>query len=213
MIGASGKAIIITEKPSVAREYREALGHSENIIITSAIGHMLEVYEPEEYNSAYKKWDMELLPILPNFLKRKTIKKKKDKLTRIKEILYKSDDREDIDYIPNDPGREGELIGREILEYAGIDSRYRIKRIWNSEALTKESIVESIRRAKDIKEYDGVYHKGLLRQHIDWYMGINYTRALTIKTSKLHVVGRVQTAIVGIINKKHREIMGYVKSK
>jgi len=210
------KTLILTEKPSQGMDFVKALpdrfqrkdGYCEGnkYIVTWAYGHLFEI-DTEEI--AGKKWKLNALPVFPKFFKYKVIKGTGKQFRIIKSLLK----RKDINkvYICGDPGREGELIARLILQQAGWKDWSRVYRFWTSEALTKEVILREIERVKPASQFDSLYYSALARQHADWLVGINGTRAITLKVNDRTVwsLGRVQTPLLYLIVQREKEIENF----
>jgi DNA topoisomerase-3 len=205
------KTLILTEKPSVAIDFAHALGvstkndgffESENTIITFAIGHLMELKRPDDYDSKWKRWDMSLLPILPERLSYKPNSKTKKQLN----IVMKQLKRTDLSCIilATDAGREGELIGRTIINE--VKPNVPLFRFWTSQALSPGVIKENMSHLKSLNEYDRLYYAGRARQSADWLIGMNMSRLATIKMGDTFSVGRVQTAVLGLIVARKKEI-------
>jgi len=203
--------LIITEKPSVAKTIAQALGKYQykedyyqvgDYKITWAYGHLLTLKMPEDYDEKYKLWRLDDLPIIPKRFEYKPISKDhKKRLDAIKKLWKEAD----TVYCATDAGREGELIFRLIQQHVGI--KKPIKRVW-LQTLTPAGIKEAIDKAKDIGHYDNLYQAGLQRSLADWVVGINLTRAVTVKqhSKQVYSIGRVQTPTLAIIVRREREI-------
>jgi len=210
------KTFILTEKPSVARDFASALAmksgsgdgfiENENYIISWAIGHLLTPYDPEDYDKAFKRWSLTTLPIIPSEWKFKAQPKTKKQLDVIKRLLK----RTDIDrvIVATDAGREGELIARLILNEAR--SKVKAFRFWTSAALTKEVIHSELKNIKPLYDFDRLFIAGRARQRADWLVGMNLSRLATIKLGDLFSVGRVQTAVLGLIVERRKAIDAFV---
>ena len=205
--------LILTEKPSVARDIAKALknckekqGYIEcrNYIITWAFGHLFEV---DTEAIAGKEWKLENLPIFPKEFRLRLNKGAGKQFKTIKELLKKVQKV----IIATDAGREGELIAREILLMAGLEDWDNTYRLWASEALTPQVVKKALKNLKPAKEFDSLYYSALARQHADWIVGINLTRLITLKSKDKSVwsVGRVQTPILKIIYERDREIENF----
>jgi len=211
--------IILTEKPSVARAFADALGvprkdsfwENSDYCIVNALGHLLEDYLPEDYDPALKKWTLEGLPIIPNDVKYKTVAKTKDQLAVVKKCF--DNHKNDTLLLATDAEREGELIGAEILHYVGFKNHSNARRFWVSEALTPEVIKTGIERAKPLAEYSSYRDQGFARQHADWLIGMNLTRLVSLKSGKLLHFGRVQTALLGAIHEREKSIVNFTPEK
>lgn len=205
-----GKILVVAEKPSVARDIARVLkcnqkqeGYlmGETYIISWAIGHLVTLCEPEDYDINLKKWNKNTLPIIPENIKLKALKNTKSQL----KILNKLMNSKDVDYIicATDSGREGELIFRYIYDI--INCKKPFKRLWIS-SMTDVSILEGFSNLKDSKEYDNLYLSAKCRSEADWLVGINATRAYTLNYNTLLSIGRVQTPTLAIIVDKQKEI-------
>lgn len=212
------KTLIITEKPSVARDFARGLGINQsskaqgyiengNYIITWAIGHLVELYEPGDYDDQWgKPWKLDVLPMIPEKYLDKPIKNVEDQL----EIVLKLLARKDISSVveATDAGREGEVIFRTILN----QSRYKgsFYRFWSSQALTPQVIQDGMKNIRPGSDYDRLWAAGRARQISDWLIGMNATRAATLKMGELYSVGRVQTACVALLVDRLRERENFV---
>ncbi|WP_438314401.1 DNA topoisomerase 3 [Candidatus Caldatribacterium sp. SIUC1] len=208
-----GKKLVITEKPSVARDIARALGkftdHREYLenaeyIITWAVGHLVGLAEPEDYDDRFRKWDLELLPIIPEVFKLKPLEKTEKRL----EVIKMLSEREDTDALVNacDAGREGELIFRYIYEFLGL--KKPVFRLWLS-SMTKEAIQEAFARLRPASEYELLAQAAKCRSEGDWLVGINGSRAFTSRYKILLSVGRVQTPTLAILVHREREIQNF----
>jgi len=197
------KKLIIAEKPSVAKDIAKVLNckgkkdgyiEGEDYIVTWAIGHLVILCNPEEYDIQYKKWALNNLPILPEKIKLKPNTKTYKQYQIVKGLLNSSNVNEVI--CATDAGREGELIFRYLYELANC--RKPFKRLWIS-SLTEEAINEGFANLKDGKIYDPLYYSAKCRSESDWLVGINGSRAYSIKYNSLLPIGRVQTPTLKII--------------
>lgn len=212
------KKLILTEKPSVARDFAQTLnvgrssgdGYLENdqYVITWAIGHLLAPYDPEDYDPSLKKWKLDSLPIFPDQFRYKAQSQTKKQLEIVKKLLKRSDVNEVI--VATDAGREGELIARLILEEAKV--KKKSFRFWTSAALTKEVITKELNNLKPLSHYDRLYIAGSARQKADWLVGMNLSRLATLKLNDLFSVGRVQTAVLSLLVEKRKEIDNFKPS-
>jgi DNA topoisomerase-3 len=208
------KTLILTEKPSVARDFALALGagsgdgfiENADYVITWAIGHLMAPYDPEDYDPKFKKWTLATLPILPSEFKFKAQPKTKKQLDVIKRLLK----RPDIDrlIVATDAGREGELIARLILQEG--KSKIKAFRFWTSAALTKDVIHAELKKIKPLQEYDRLFIAGRARQKADWLVGMNLSRLATLKLNDLFSVGRVQTAVLSLLVERQKAIEAFV---
>ena len=224
-----GKSLIITEKPSVAREFAKALKQkmktldgymeSEDYIITWCVGHLVTMSYPDAYDENLKRWSMETLPFIPAEYKYEIIDNVKKQYQIVKKLFH----REDVEAIYNagDSGREGEYIQRLVLMMAGYNGKAALKRVW-IDSQTEEEIIRGIREAKDSSYYDNLSNAAYLRAKEDYLMGINFSRVLTLKygygmkqflnKDKMVIsVGRVMTCVLGMVVKREREIREFVK--
>ncbi len=224
-----GKSLFIAEKPSVAKEFANALklnaaskdGYLEgnNTIITWCVGHLVTMSYPEVYDSALKKWSFQTLPFLPEKYLYEVIESSKKQYTIVAGLL----NRPDVDtiYVCTDSGREGEYIYRLVEQMAGVTGKTR-KRVW-IDSQTEEEIKRGIREAKDLSEYDNLSDAAYLRAKEDYLMGINFSRVLTLRYGNgvkeylkrdraVISVGRVMTCVLGIVVKREREIRSFVKT-
>ncbi len=208
-----GKKLIITEKPSVARDIARALGafvdrkeylENEEYRITWAVGHLVGLAEPEDYDKRFKKWDLELLPIIPEVFQLKPLENAEKRLEVIKDLA----EAEDTEVLVNacDAGREGELIFRYIYEFLGL--RKPVLRLWLS-SMTKEAIQEAFAQLRPASEYELLAQAAKCRSEGDWLVGINGSRAFTARYRILLSVGRVQTPTLAILVHREREIQNF----
>jgi DNA topoisomerase III len=205
-----GKILIIAEKPSVGRDIAKVLkctsksdGYlfSEKYIVSWAIGHLVTLFQPEDYDSNLKKWNKNTLPIFPSQIKLKAVPKTKKQLSILKTLM----NSKDVDSLicATDSGREGELIFRYI--YSITKCKKPFKRLWIS-SMTDTAIKEGFKNIKDGHLYDNLYYSAKCRSEADWLVGINASRAYTIKYNTLISIGRVQTPTLAIIVNKQKEI-------
>lgn len=225
-----GKKLFITEKPSVAREFAAVLKEnmvnhreyleSENYIITWCVGHLVTMCYPESYDEKYKKWSLETIPFIPEQYKYQVIENVERQFQAVKRLFH----REDVDVIYNagDSGREGEYIQRLVLQEAGYNNKAELRRIW-IDSFTEAEILRGIREAKPFSEYDNLSEAAYLRAKEDYLMGINFSRALTLRYSwdvkeflqkdrAVISVGRVMTCVLGMVVNREREIRDFVKT-
>lgn len=208
------KALVIAEKPSVARDIARVLKCGKNIngaiegadyIVTWGLGHLVTLADPEDYDKKYKEWKMEDLPMLPDQFKLEVIKQTGKQYQAVKAQIHRKDVGEII--IATDAGREGELVARLILKKAGAQKP--LKRLWIS-SVTDKAIREGFAHLKSGKEYENLYDAAMCRAEADWLVGINATRALTCKYSAQLSCGRVQTPTLAMIARREAEIRGFV---
>ena len=224
-----GKTVFITEKPSVAAQFALALKlntkkydgylESENTIITWCVGHLVTMSYPDVYDIKYKKWSFSTLPFLPDEYKYEVIQSAAKQYNIVSKILTRAD--VDTIYVCTDSGREGEYIYRLVEKQANVSGKAR-KRVW-IDSQTDEEIIRGIKEAKDLSEYDSLSDAAYLRAKEDYLMGINFSRALSLKYGdsiasflgmKYAVisVGRVMTCVLGMVVKREREIRDFVKT-
>ena len=226
-----GKTLVITEKPSVAREYAQILSVSggkkdgyienDNYIISWCVGHLITMSYPEKYDEALKKWSLSTLPFLPKEYKYEVIGNVKKQYEIVKSLL----NRPDIDVIlwAGDPAREGQYIENLIRDQAGVNPNAVEKRVW-IDSTTEEEIKHGIKDAKPMSDYDNLAASGYMRAIEDYSMGINFSRVLSVqygkdlnqaagtKSWKPVAVGRVMTCVLGMIVKREREIRDFTET-
>ncbi|KPU44753.1 DNA topoisomerase 3 [Oxobacter pfennigii] len=204
------KAIVLAEKPSVAREIARVLncnvkgkGYLEGnkYVVTWALGHLVTLAEPDDYDKRYKTWRMEDLPMMPNSMKLKVIRQTYNQFQAVRGIMKRGDISELI--IATDAGREGELVARWIMEEVGWKKPFR--RLWIS-SQTDNAILEGFKNLKPGKDYNSLYDAAVCRAEADWLIGLNVTRALTCKYNAQLTAGRVQTPTLAMIIDREEEI-------
>lgn len=207
------KSLVIAEKPSVARDIARVLGCGKKLdgalegkeyVVTWALGHLVTLADPEEYDKKYMKWDLETLPMLPEKMKLVVIKQTGKQYRAVKQQLYRKDIGTVV--IATDAGREGELVARWILEMA--ECKKPIKRLWIS-SVTDRAIREGFAHLKDGRAYHDLYAAAVARAEADWLVGINATRALTCKYNAQLSCGRVQTPTLAMVAKREQEIRNF----
>ena len=223
------KNLYIAEKPSVARQFADVLGvkgnagngylESDTAVVTWCVGHLITMSYPEVYDPALKKWSFDTIPFIPEEYKYEII----DASSKQFQIVSKLLNREDVGriYVCTDSGREGEYIYRLVEQMAGVDkSKKDRRRVW-IDSQTEEEIMRGIREAKELSAYDNLSDAAYLRAQEDYLMGINFSRALSLKYSYtvrnylgmdrcVIAVGRVMTCVLGMIVKREREIRQFV---
>ena len=208
------KSLVIAEKPSVARDIARVLGANQKnggvlegkkYVVTWALGHLVTLADPEEYDKKYEKWEIATLPMLPKDMKLVVIRQTGKQFSIVKAQLFRKDIEEII--IATDAGREGELVARWILEKAGCHKP--IKRLWIS-SVTDKAIKEGFANLKNGHDYDNLYRAAVARAEADWLVGMNGTRALTCKYNAQLSCGRVQTPTLAMIQKREEEIRKFV---
>ncbi|MEG6615324.1 DNA topoisomerase III [Peptococcaceae bacterium 1198_IL3148] len=208
-----GKTLVLAEKPSVARDIAAVLGkfrkadgfmEGEQYIVTWAVGHLVELAEPEDYNPALKKWHVNTLPIVPETFKLKPNKQTHKQFAIVKELLHRPDVADVVNAC--DAGREGELIYRYIMRLADCSKPSR--RLWLSET-TPEAIKKAFAVLRSNGDFDLLGYAAEARSQADWLVGINATRAFTVRQNTLLSVGRVQTPTLALIVNREREIRDF----
>lgn len=213
--------LCIAEKPSVGRDIARVLGAStqrdgymegNGYCVSWTFGHLCALLDPNEYNPQWKGWSMSALPMVPE---RFGIKVTEDKgiqkqFNTIKDLIAKAD----MVINCGDAGQEGELIQRWVYQKAGC--KVQVKRLWIS-SLTEDAIREGFQKLKDQSEYQHLYEAGLMRAIGDWLLGMNATRAYTLRFAKgvgkdrqVLSIGRVQTPTLALIVKRQQEIEHFV---
>ena len=204
------KTLILTEKPSVAKDFAQALkvhhksdGYMTNnkYIITWAIGHLVELLEPDDYDERWKKWKFSELPIIPEDFRYKAMSKTQKQLMVIKKLL---DQPLEMIVIATDAGREGEVIARSIFLFLDFKKDVPLKRFWTSQALTPEVVRKGMQTLEAAQQYDRLWKAGQSRQIADWLVGMNCSRAATLKMNDRFSGGRVQTAVLGLLVDRRR---------
>lgn len=204
------KSLVIAEKPSVGRDIARVLGckqggngflEGKDYVVTWALGHLIELADPESYGDQWKEWKLETLPMLPEKLEIQVIKKTGRQYQTVKTQMYRKDIGEII--IATDAGREGELVARWIIQKAGV--KKPMKRLWIS-SVTDKAIREGFAHLKDAKDYQKLYEAAVARAEADWLVGLNATRALTVKHNAQLSCGRVQTPTLAMIAKRESQI-------
>ena len=205
------KTLILTEKPSVANDFARALnvrgrydGYIENnsFVITWAIGHLVELKKPEDYHPRWKSWQLDTLPIMPESFDYNPIDRTHQQLQIIQKLLNANISKI---IIATDAGREGEVIARTILLKCNHLQNTSLYRFWTSQALTDDVIREALNNCKPANTYDRLWKAGQSRQIADWLVGMNGSRAATLKMNDLFSVGRVQTAVLALLVDRRRE--------
>ncbi len=223
------KRVFIAEKPSVAKEFAKALKEnfkqndgyleSDNSIVTWCVGHLVNMSYPEEYDANLKKWSFDTIPFIPENYKYQIISSVSKQFNIVKTLLTRND--VDTIFVCTDSGREGEYIYRLVEQEAHVKGKTR-RRVW-IDSQTEEEIQRGIKEAKDLSEYDNLSAAAYLRAKEDYLMGINFSRALTLKygygmktflkADKCVIsVGRVMTCVLGMVVTREREIRDFVKT-
>ncbi|MFC6334730.1 DNA topoisomerase III [Paenibacillus septentrionalis] len=204
------KSLVLAEKPSVAKEIARVLGcnnksksyiEGPKYIVTWALGHLVELAEPEAYDKKYKTWELEDLPLLPQRMNIRVMRETSHQFKAIAALSKRSDIKDLI--IATDAGREGELVARWIMEL--IHWKKPFYRLWIS-SQTDQAIREGFSKLKPGKDYNNLYRSAVCRAEADWLIGLNMTRALTCKYNAQLAAGRVQTPTLAIMMEREQEI-------
>ncbi|MGZ4431296.1 MAG: DNA topoisomerase, partial [Gaiellales bacterium] len=213
-----GKTLVIAEKPSVGKDYTKALGgnfqnhkdylESDEHVVSWAIGHLVELAEPEDYDESLKRWSIKTLPVIPERFKLRPDARGKKQFDVLKKLLK----RDDIDLVVNgcDAGREGELIFAYIYEQARAAKP--VKRLWVS-SMTRDAIRSGFAQLRGGEEMANLESAARSRSEADWLVGMNATRAATVRGRALGGVvslGRVQTPTLALIVRRDAEIDAFV---
>ncbi|WP_035792465.1 DNA topoisomerase III [Butyrivibrio sp. AE3006] len=224
------KKLIITEKPSVARDFARVLGVSgktnnyienDQYVITWCYGHLVEMVYPEDYDIKYKKWKLEDLPFLPEKYKYDVIKRNAEQYNTVTGLLH----REDIDvvYWAGDSGKEGQTIEENIRNFGGVRDGMTELRVW-IDSQTDDEIKRGIAEAKPMSDYALLGESGIMRAIEDYSLGINFSRALSVKYGRLIndaaatnsytaiAIGRVMTCVLGMVVRREREIRNFTET-
>ncbi len=208
------KILVLAEKPSVGRELARVLKCAkkgdgcligDKYIVTWALGHLVELCDPESYDDKYKTWSMDTLPMLPKPMKLQVIRQTSKQFSAVKKQLRSPEVGSII--IATDAGREGELVARWIIAKAGV--KKPVKRLWIS-SQTDKAIREGFRNLKDGKDYQNLYMAAQARAEADWLVGLNVTRALTCRFNAQLSAGRVQTPTLALLVRRENEIRRFV---
>ncbi|MBR1669601.1 MAG: topoisomerase C-terminal repeat-containing protein [Butyrivibrio sp.] len=224
------KKLIITEKPSVARDFARVLGVSgrgnncienSDYVITWCVGHLVEMVYPEEYDIRYKKWRLEDLPFLPEKYKYDVIKRSADQYRTVTELLHRDDI--DVVYWAGDSGKEGQTIEENIRNYGGVREGMTELRVW-IDSQTDDEIRRGIAEARPMSDYALLGESGIMRAIEDYSLGINFSRALSVKYGRLInnaagttsytaiAIGRVMTCVLGMVVRREREIRNFTET-
>jgi len=226
----NGKKLYIAEKPSVAQELARILKiggarkdgylESEDSIVTWCVGHLITMSYPESYDPKLRRWSMDTIPFIPETFRYEVIESVAKQFRIVSGLLRRSD--VGTIYVCTDSGREGEYIYRLVRQEAHVEGKVE-KRVW-IDSQTEEEVLRGIREAKDLSEYDNLAESAFLRAKEDYLMGINFSRALTLKfgtvlSSELKQekrsvlsVGRVMTCVLGMVVRREREIRNFVET-
>ncbi|HAK42227.1 MAG TPA: DNA topoisomerase III [Clostridium sp.] len=208
-----GKILVLAEKPSVGRDLAKVLKCSQNkgayiegnnYVVTWALGHLVGLQDPEDYDEKNKKWSMETLPMIPQRMKLTVLKKTQKQFYEVKKQMLRNDIDEIV--IATDAGREGELVARWTIEKAGV--KKPLKRLWIS-SQTDKAILDGFKNLKLGKDYNNLYKAAVCRAEADWLVGLNVTRALTCKYNAQLSAGRVQSPTLAMIVQREEEIKNF----
>lgn len=206
------KSVVLCEKPSVARDIARNLGAKQNkngclegdkYVVTWALGHLVTLQTPDKYKE-FNNVSLENLPMIPKYMKTEVIKKTYKQYKIVENALNRKDVNEII--IATDAGREGELVARYIIEKARCEKK--VKRLWIS-SVTDKAIKDGFKNLKNGKDYLGLYHSGVARANADWLVGINASRALTLKFNAALNCGRVQTPTLQMVFEREEKIKNF----
>lgn len=224
-----GKSLFIAEKPSVAKEFSKALKEnmkshdgyleSDSYVVTWCVGHLVTMSYPDAYKPELKRWSFQTIPFIPESYLYEVLPGTKKQFDIVSSLLNRND--VDTIYVCTDSGREGEYIYRLVEKQANVTGKSR-KRVW-IDSQTEEEIARGIREAKDLSYYDNLCNAAYLRAQEDYLMGINFSRALTLKYGDMVknylkadkgviAVGRVMTCVLGMVVSREREIREFVKT-
>ncbi len=207
------KTLVLAEKPSVGKELARVLGCPQGgkgwleggaWIVTWAMGHLVELADPETYDERWKTWNLESLPMLPKAMRLSVIRRSSHQFNAVKQLLHRQDVGELV--IATDAGREGELVARWILRLAGWKGTTR--RLWIG-SQTDTAIREGFRALKPASAYDNLFRAAECRAEADWVVGLNLTRALSCRYDTRLSAGRVQTPTLALVAAREKEIAGF----
>lgn len=209
--------LVIAEKSSVAGTIADIIGakskkdgfyEGNGYVVTYCVGHLIKNYDPDHYDEKYKKWDISLLPIIPQDWKMNAVDRTKKQLSVVKELMKRSD----ITTIVNacDAGREGEMICMELYEH--FKCKKPVQRLWIS-SMEEKAIKEGFNGLKDGKEYENLYQAAVCRSQADWLVGMNFTRLYSslYRADSVLSIGRVQTPTLAMIVKRDDIIKKFTK--
>lgn len=225
-----GKILIITEKPSVARDYASILNVSgkgaglienDSYVITWCYGHLVEMSYPDAYDERYKKWNLKDLPFLPGVYRYAVIPSSKKQYDIVNKCLHRTDISEVL--WAGDSGREGQVIEELIRMQGGVREGMVEKRVW-IDSTTEDEIKRGISEAKPYEAYRNIADAGIMRGIEDYAMGINFSRALSVKYGRMLndacqtkkysaiAVGRVMSCVLGMVVRREREIRSFTET-
>jgi DNA topoisomerase-3 len=211
--------LILTEKPSVAAAFAAALNvprkgpvwENADYCVVNALGHLLENYSPEDCDPALKKWSLETLPVIPGKVLFKPVEKTAARLAVVKACFERRGKEPFL--LATDAEREGELIGAEILQYAGFSNYENARRFWVSEALAPEVILAGIKNARPLADYAPYRDQGCARQEAGRPAGMNLARLVSLQAGRLFTFGRVQTAVLAAVYGREKDIASFAREK
>lgn len=207
------ETLIVAEKPSVARDIARVVGARTKAdgaftgggyVVTWALGHLVALCDPDEIDPRYKRWNAADLPILPENIPTKVLPKTRAQFSIVKKLMKDGEVARII--CATDSGREGELIFRLIYEQAGC--KKPVSRLWIS-SMTDQAIREGMKNLKPSAAYDALYRSARCRAEADWLVGMNASRAFTLRYGALLSVGRVQTPTLKLIVQRDQEIAAF----
>ena len=205
---------VVAEKPSVGRDIARALGANQagdgflegpNHVVTWAIGHLVALAQPHQIDPAWKRWDLETLPMLPPTWPLVVLEETRKQFEVVKKILRRSDVESIV--CATDAGREGELIFRYIYDAAAC--KKPVQRLWIS-SLTDDAIRQGFRRLRPSRDYDGLADAARGRSRADWLVGMNLSRAYSLSLGEDFSVGRVQTPTLAMVAERELAIRAFV---
>ncbi|KJB86466.1 hypothetical protein AZ66_18570, partial [Paenibacillus sp. E194] len=207
------KSLVLAEKPSVGREIARVLGcrtsHKQyfegpDYVVTWALGHLVGLAEPEDYDKKYQTWNLEDLPMIPQKMKLKVLRESSHQFKVVQQLCKRQDIKELI--VATDAAREGELLARWVMEMVKWNKPFR--RLWIS-SQTDKAIKEGFRQLKPGNQFDRLYESARCRAEADWLIGLNVTRALTCKFETPLSAGRVQTPTLAMMMSREQEIKNF----
>jgi len=207
------KSIVLAEKPSVGRDLAQVLGcrkktkgysEGDTYIVTWAMGHLVELADPQSYDEKYRTWSLHYLPMLPEPMKHRVIRQTSHQFRTIQSLFRRKDVNNLI--IATDAGREGELVAHWIMRLGGWKGPYQ--RLWIS-SQTEAAIREGFRTLKPGKDFDNLFRAAECRSEADWIIGLNISRALSCKYDARLSAGRVQTPTLALIVGREEEINNF----
>lgn len=171
------------------------------MVVTWALGHLLTLKMPEDYKKEWREWRFDTLPMIPKNVGIKPLPKTMGQLKAIQRLAQRKDIKEAV--VATDAGREGELVARWILEYVRFNKP--VKRLWISSQTTK-AIKDGFKKLQPSEKYDNLYESAIARSEADWLVGLNVTRALTVKYEDNLSAGRVQTPTLAMVREQEKQI-------